>query len=90
MDKLLSFVNKVNTAPVAPVAEENYDQKLFEKFMQQIPVWSYANRIQEDFISLTSDEKKAITRQYYNDTKSRRIFGGKRHDIFVLFDAKLG
>ena len=58
--------------------------------MQQIPVQSYANRIQGDFISLTSDEKKAITRQYNNDMKSRRIFGGKRHDIFVLFDAKLG
>ena len=54
--------------------------------MQQIPVWSYANQSQEDFIYLTDDEKKAIIRQYYNDMKSRRIFSGKRHDIFALFD----
>ena len=49
MDKLLSVVNKVNTAPVAPVVEENDDQDLFEIFMQQLPVWSYPNRNQEDF-----------------------------------------
>ena len=83
-------VNKVNIVLVTPVVEENYDQDLFEKFMQQIPVWSYVNRSQEDFISLANDKKKAIIAQYYNDRKSRRIFGGKWHDIFALFDAKLG
>ena len=88
MDKLLSMVSKVNTVP-AVAAEEIYDQDLFEKFIQQLPVWSYANRSQEDFISLTDDEKKVIIRQCYNDMKSRRIFGGKLHDIFVLFEAKL-
>ena len=72
------------------MVEENYDQDLFEKFMQQIPVWSYVNRSQEDFISLANDKKKAIIAQYYNDRKSRRIFGGKWHDIFALFDANLG
>ena len=51
---------------------------------------SYGNRSQGDFISLADDEKKAIVAQYYNDMKSRRIFGGKRHDIFVLFDTNLG
>ena len=90
MDKVLGVVNKVNIVPVAPVVEENYNQDLFEKFMQQLLVWSYANRSQEDFISLTDDEKKAIIRQYYNDMKSRRIFSGKRHDIFALFDTMLG
>ena len=90
MDKVLGVVNKVNIVPVAPVVEENYDQDLFEKFMQQLPVWSYGNRSQEDFISLTDDEKKAIPRQCYNDMKSRRIFTGKQDDIFVLFEAKLG
>ena len=90
MDKVLGVVNKVNIVPVAPVVEENYDRDLFEKFMQQLSVWSYANRSQEDFISLTDDEKKAIIRQYYNDMKSRRIFAGKQRDIFVLFEAKLG
>ena len=72
------------------MVEENHDQDLFEKFMQQIPVWSYVSRSQEDFISLANDEKKAIIAQYYNDRKSRRTFGGKWHDIFALFDAKLG
>ena len=70
MDKLLSVVNKFNTVPVAPLVEENYDQHLFEKFMQQIPdVWSYGNRSQGDFISLADDEKKAIVAQDYNDMK---------------------
>ena len=58
--------------------------------MQQLPVWSYANRSQEDFISLIDDEKNAIIRQYYNDMKTRRILDGKQHNIFVLLDAKLG
>ena len=80
----------VNTVPVEPVVEKNYDHDTFKKFMQQIPVWSYANQSQEDFIYLTDDEKKAIIRQYYNDMKSRRIFSGKRHDIFALFDTMLG
>ena len=62
MDKVLGVVNNVNIVPVAPVVEENYDQDLFEKFMQQLPVWSYANRSQEDFISLTDDGEKAIIR----------------------------
>ena len=44
MDKVLGVVNKVNIVPVAPVVEENYDRDLFEKFMQQLSVWSYANR----------------------------------------------
>ena len=74
MDKVLGVVNNVNIVPVAPVVEENYDQDLFEKFMQQLPVWSYANRSQEDFISLTDDWEKAIIRQCYNDMKSRRVF----------------
>ena len=80
----------VNTVPVEPVVEKNYDHDIFKKFMQQIPVQSYANQSQEDFIYLTDDEKKAIIRQYYNDMKSRRIFSGKRHDIFALFDTMLG
>ena len=90
MDKVLGVVNNVNIVPVAPVVEENYDQDLFEKFMQQLPVWSYANRSQEDFISLTDDGEKAIIRQCYNDMKSRRVFTGKQDDKFVLFEAKLG
>ena len=53
-------------------------------------MWSYANRSQEDFISLIDDEKNAIIRQYYNDMKTRRILDGKQHNIFVLLDAKLG
>ena len=57
--------------------------------MQQLPVWSYANRNQEGFISLIDDEKNAIIRQYYNDMKTRRILDGKQHNIFVLLDAKL-
>ena len=28
----------VNTVPVEPVVEKNYDQDIFKKFMQQIPV----------------------------------------------------
>lgn len=59
-----------------PVADKNYDQILFEKFIQQVPVGSCANRSQEDFNSLTNEEKKVIIRQYYNNMKSRRIFGG--------------
>ena len=51
------------------MVEKNYDQDIFKKFMQQIPVWSYANQSQEDFIYLTDDKKKAIIRQYYNDMK---------------------
>ena len=103
MDRLLSVVNKVNTVPVEPVVEENYDQDLFKNFTQYLwniyekiirkmylPVWSNANRSEEDLISLADDEKKAIFARYYNDMKSRRIFGGKRDDIIVLFDAKLG
>ena len=53
-------------------------------------MWSYANRSQEDFISLIDDEKNAIIRQYYNYMKTRRILDGKQHNIFVLLDAKLG
>ena len=45
-----------------PAAKENYDHDLIEKFMQQVPVWSYANRSQEDFSSLTNEEKKIIIR----------------------------
>ena len=51
------MVSKVNTVP-AVAAEEIYDQDLFEKFIQQLPVWSYANRRQEDFISLLMMRKK--------------------------------
>ena len=86
MDKRLSIVNsRVNTAPVAPAAEENYEKDLFEKFMQQLPVWSYANLSKDYFISLTDDDKKAIISKYYKDMKSRRIFGGKKHDLFRVF-----
>ena len=35
-----------------------------------LPVWSNANRSEEDLISLADDEKKAIFARYYNDMKS--------------------
>ena len=56
MDKRLSMVNNV------PVAKENYDNDLFEKSMQQVPVRSYAKKSQEDFNYLTNEEKKIIIR----------------------------
>lgn len=57
--------------------------------MQQVPMQSYANRTQENFSSLSEDEKSAIIRQHYCDMKARRIFSAdKQHDIFFLFDVR--
>ena len=90
MDKLLSIVNAVAEQPPwpppQPVAEENCDQDLFKEFMQQIQVWSYANRIQKNFSSFGEDEKRAIIWQCFSDMKTRRSFSGdKQHDILFLF-----
>lgn len=57
--------------------------------MQQVPMRCYANRTQENFSSLSEDEKSAIIRQQYCDMKARRIFSAdKQHDIFFLFDVR--
>lgn len=66
MDKLLTMDNTTVTEqpPPPPPAIEEYDQDLFQEFMQQTPVWTYTNRTQENFSSLGEDKTRAFICQY--------------------------
>ena len=54
-----------------PEAQVEIDPELFEKFMQQIPIWDYSSISREGYIALPNFEKETSIRNYYVDMKSK-------------------
>ena len=73
---------KISMEVQQPEAQVEIDPELFEKFMQQIPIWDYSSISREGYVALPNFEKEALIRNYYVDMKSKG--GGKFDNILLI------
>ena len=51
--------------------QDNFNEKTFLEFMNQVTVWDYFGLSKDVFLALPESEKKVKISQYYVDMKSK-------------------
>ena len=74
MDALLKAAESFDKA--------DFDEKTFEKFMQQVAIWEYFGLSKNQYVALPESEKRTKIYQNYIDMKEKSGGGGK---FFTLF-----
>ena len=72
MDKLLESADQKASSTVA-AAEEQFDERLFQQFMEKNPIWDFQSLNQEEYVAKGRDHKLALIRKYYYDMKNGEI-----------------
>ena len=55
--------------------EETFDENVFIKFMQKIPIWEFFAISKQTYLSMSEKEKRERISKYYSDMKSRQSTG---------------
>ena len=59
----------------------DFDEKLFLKFMKQITIWDFFDISKEKYLAMSEQEKRVKISQYYSDMKSI----GTDEFLFLIF-----
>ena len=79
MDKILESANQQASLAVA-AAEEQFDERLFQEFMEKNPIWDFHSLSKEEYVAKGREEKLSLIKKYYNDMKN-----GELLFFFVFF-----
>ena len=66
MDKLLESADHQASSAVA-AAEEQFDERLFQQFMEKNPIWDFHSLSKEKYVSKGREEKLSLIKKYYHD-----------------------
>ena len=72
MDKILESANQQASLAVA-AAEEQFDERLFQQFMEKNPIWDFPSLSQEEYVAKGGEEKLLLIKKYYNDMKNGEL-----------------
>ena len=50
---------------------DDFDEKVFLKFMKQVTIWEYFGISKEDYLALPESQKRVKISQYYSEMQSK-------------------
>ena len=66
MDKLLELVDKQASLACWVSSLIDFDQNLFQQFMQKNPAWDFHGVSREEYLHKSKTEKEQLVLSYYN------------------------
>ena len=60
-----------------------FDEKVFLKFMKQITIWDFYGISKEEYLAMSEQEKRLKISDYYSNMKSKAA--SKFYCVFVCF-----
>ena len=61
---------------------DEFDEKVFLKFMKQITIWDFYNISKEEYLAMSEQEKRLKISNYYSNMKSKD--SSKFYCVFVF------
>ena len=74
MDKLLESVDKQASLACSVSLLIDFDQNLFQQFMQKNPVWDFHGVSREEYLHKSKAEKEQPVLSYYNSMENGERF----------------